>query len=223
MTAQLRRTILLIGLVFVIGVFTYPAWRPPPEGSVATDFLPELDPELQPAFNELPRSVRTSYQLMSEQNPLMAANMVAARLNPPEPAVEPLPDITNAQLVRQGRFQQVELNEDIDAFDREIPPFNTLYTASGDIFVYRYPDDRYLIRIENLGVVSGPDLWLVLSTEPRPFLPEELGRDRIEIGALPSNVGNMNFEIRDVDFNNYNSFVIYDLRYQVVFGFASLN
>jgi hypothetical protein len=223
MTAQLRRTILLIGLVFVIGVFTYPAWRPSPEGSVATDFLPELDPELQSAFNELPRSVRTSYQLMSEQNPLMAANMVAARLNPPEPAVEPLPDIANAQLVRQGRFQQVELNEDIDAFDRETPPFNTLYTVSGDIFVYRYPDNRYLIRIEDMAVVNGPDLWLVLSTEPRPFLPAELGRDRIEIGALPSNVGNMNFEIRDVDFNNYNSFVIYDLRYQVVFGFASLN
>ena len=149
--------------------------------------------------------------------------MAAARLTAPEPAVEPLPDIESAQLIRQGRFQQLELDEDLDDVERELPPFTTLYSASGDVFVYRYPDDSYLIRVEDLSVVNGPDLWLVLSTATRPFLPEELGRERIEIAPLPGNIGNMNFEIRDLDFNEYNSFVIYDRRYQVVFAFATLN
>ena len=59
-------------LIVVIGTFTFPLWRTPARGQRNNGTLPELDPALQPAFDELPRSIQTSYQLMSEQNPSMA-------------------------------------------------------------------------------------------------------------------------------------------------------
>ncbi|MFW5748781.1 MAG: DM13 domain-containing protein [Chloroflexota bacterium] len=219
MSDRLRLLILLVGAVLVVATFTYPLWREPPEGEVASDLLPELSSELQDAFLALPRSVRTSYQLMSEENPSMAVTLLEARLNPPEPAVQSLPELSTAQQVATADVQTLSLSED-DPPDRELQPYNNIFSASGELTIYEYPDGRYVFQLENLNVINGPDLWAVLSTEARPFSREEFGRDFIELAPLPSNTGNMNFEIRDIDLSLYNSLVIFDRRYGFIFAVA---
>ncbi len=224
MPSRLRFIILLIGALLVVATFTYDRWRMPPEGDIQQDALAELSPDLRGDFDDLPRSVQTSYQLMSEENPSMAVNLVEARLQPVEPATIDLPEVGNAQVVRTGDFRPLDLTEDEREADpeRELPAYNNIFSAAGRVDVYRYPDNRYLFRLEDLSVVNGPDLWLVLSTSPEPFRREEFGRDFIEIAPLASNSGNMNFELRDLDLTQYQSLVIYDRRYQMIYAVAPL-
>ncbi len=224
MPNQLRFFIILIGAFIVSATFTFPLWRVPPEAETASDELPGLSAALQSAFDDLPRSVQTLYRLMSRENPSMALRLVEDRLNPPEVIIEALPDVSNAQNVRNGRFQPLTLteNERLLDPDLELPPYNGLFAATGDLAVYAYPDSRYVFRLEDFTILNGPDLILVLSVSPKPFTAADFGRDYIEMGPLRSNSGNMNYELRDININNYGSVVVYDRRYSMIYAFAPL-
>lgn len=235
MNAQFRLLVLVLGALFVAATFTYPAWRVPPEGAVQSDELPQLLPELQDDFLTLPRPIQTSYRRLSEQNVFQAATMVEARLTAPEPLVQPLPEIGNATLFATGTFGPVIVSPDdtrplpplvavtLDDDDpRDPPPLSNLHPSSGEVQVYRYPDDRVLLRIENLNVVNGPELTVALATEANPLTVEDFGRQYVPVGPLPANTGNMNLEIVLPDLPIYQSIVIYDRRYEVVFSVAPL-
>lgn len=224
MPNQLRLLILFIGLLFIGAAFTYPLWRIMPEVETVTEEIIGLSPILQEEFEQLPRSIQTLYYLMSRENPAMALQMVEARLRPPDVLLEPIPDVSNAQSVRTGIFQPLTLTESERQANSELelPPYNGLFNTIGDLQVYAYPDTRYVFRIENLSVINGPDLVLILSTSPKPFTQEEFGRDYIELGGLKSTTGNMNYLISDININEYSSVVIYDRRYRMIYGFAPL-
>lgn len=219
MSNRLRFFIAALGALIIAGIFTYPLWRTPPAGEVTTGLLPELDPELQEDFRALPRSIQTGYQLMSEENPMKAVTLVTARLRTPEPADQEAPDTGNAQILAETSFGRLELPEDSDS---ELPAYSNLYDARGELTVYSYPDNRFVFRVEDLRVVNGPDLWAVLSTSEMPLTPDDFGRDFIELDALPANTGDMNFSIREINLNAYQSLVIYDRRYRIVFAVAPL-
>lgn len=224
MPNQLRLLILFIGLLFIGAAFTYPLWRIAPEIETVTEEIIGLSPILQEEFEALPRSIQALYYLMSGENPAMALQMVEARLRPPEILIEPLPDVSNAQIVRTGIFQPLTLTESERQTNAELelPPYNSLFSITGDLQVYAYPDTRYIFRIENFSAVNGPDLVLILSTSPKPFTSEDFGRDYIELGALKSTSGNMTYTISDININEYSSVVIYDRRYRMIYGFAPL-
>lgn len=224
MPNQLRVFILFIGALFIVAAFTFPLWRVAPEVETVTEEIVGLSPILQEEFEELPRSIQTLYYLMSGENPAMALQMVEARLRPPEILIEPLPDVSNAQVVRTGIFQPLTLTEAERQANSELelPPYNGLFSMVGDIQVYAYPDTRYVFRIENFITVNGPDLVVILSTSPKPFTAEEFGRDYIELGVLQSTSGNFNYLISDININDYSSVVVYDRRYRMIYGFAPL-
>lgn len=224
MPNQLRLLILFIGLMFIGAAFTYPMWRVPPEVETITEEIIGLNPILQEEFEDLPRSIQTLYYLMSQENPAMALQMVEARLRPPEVLVEGLPDVSNAQVVRTGIFQPLTLTESERQANSELelPPYNSLFSTTGDLQIYAYPDTRYVFSFENFAVVNGPDLVVILSTSAKPFTQEEFGRDYIELGALKSTTGNFNYLISDININEYLSVVIYDRRYRMIYGFAPL-
>lgn len=235
MGARLRLLIVTIGAMLVVATFTYPLWRTPPDAEVQTDDLPQLLPELQDAFRALPRPVQASYRLLSQENPFQAASLVEARVTPPEPAIEDLPEIGNAVLVAEGTFGPilVTINDgrdlpplapvDLDSDDvRDPPAFGGLHPSSGQVLVYRFPDNRILFRIENLNVINGPDVRVILSEIVDPLTLEDFGRDFVDISPLRSNIGNMNYEIRLDNFGIFESVVIYDRRYDIVLSVAPL-
>jgi hypothetical protein len=224
MPNQLRLFILFIGALFIAAAFTFPLWRIAPEVETITEEVIGLNPILQEEFDELPRSIQTLYYLMNGENPAMALQLVEARLRPPEPIIEPLPDVSNAQIIRTGIFQPLTLTEaerQANA-ELELPPYNGLFSIVGDLQVYAYPDTRYIFRLENFTTVNGPDLVVILSTSPKPFTQEEFGRDYIELGMLKSTTGNFSYMISDININDYSSVVIYDRRYRMIYGFAPL-
>ncbi len=79
-----------------------------------------------------------------------------------------------------------------------------------------------IVRLENLDVLNGPDLRVLLTKSSDVEKAGHLG-DYIELGKLKGNKGNQNYAVpADVDVSEYNSVVIYCDPFKVVFNSANL-
>lgn len=82
--------------------------------------------------------------------------------------------------------------------------------------------DSSLLRFEDFSVTNGPQLHVLLSTNPNPTDSDSLGQ-YVDLGGLKGNVGNQNYILpNDLDISMYNSVVIYCKPFSVVFSVASL-
>ena len=96
------------------------------------------------------------------------------------------------------------------------------HQGEGIATIYQLGDERVL-RFEEFNVTSGPDLHVILSTNPKPTGQDDIG-DTIDLGSIKGNIGNQNYEIpADVDLSQYQSIVIYCQPFHVVFAIATLN
>ncbi len=83
-------------------------------------------------------------------------------------------------------------------------------------------EDGGLLRFENLDVLNGPDLRVLLSPNANVQSSGDLG-EYIELDKLKGNKGNQNYVIgADVDLSQYSSVVIYCKPFHVVFNSAEL-
>lgn len=219
---NLRVIAVFIGLLLIIVTFTYPSWRPRPIIETAEDIFPELEPELRPLFDGLPSPVQNIYLVLRNENSRIATALVTARLLAPERLIEDSPNVSNAIMVAGGSFAPIVLPA--SETRRELPPYQALYTALGDVRVYRYPDERKFLRLEDFSVVNGPDLRVYLVTVPDPLDLEEIGNDYIDLGSLRANTGNHNYDIpRELNISAFRSVVIFDRTSGHIFGVARIN
>lgn len=218
---NLRILSILIGLVLILAVFTYPSWRPRPIVETAEDIFPELDAEIRPSFDELPSDVQTIYLMLRQENNLIAKALVTARLTPPDRLIEEMPNVSNAVRLVETRFEPVVLPP--NETKRKLPFYQELYEAFGNVSIYRYPDNRLLLRLDNFSVVNGPDLRVYIVMASDPINSEELGNDFIDLGSLKSNSGNHNYDIpRGLNIRQYGSVAIYDRVSGHIFGVARI-
>jgi hypothetical protein len=119
---------------------------------------------------------------------------------------EPITSETTSPLVvAQGEFQDAD----------------TFHQGSGQAIIYQVADGSRVLRFENFTVTNGPDLHVLLATNPTPGASSELG-DYLDLGSLKGNVGNQNYEIpADVDLSQYGSIVIYCKPFHVIFSVAT--
>ena len=83
-------------------------------------------------------------------------------------------------------------------------------------------EDGTIVRLEDLDVLNGPDLRVLLSKSSDVEKSGHLG-DYVELGKLKGNKGNQNYIVpADVDVSEYNSVVIYCDPFKVVFNSANL-
>lgn len=137
-------------------------------------------------------------QLVEQKAMAIAAALPATDMDEPMPA-EPA-------IVAQGEFV------DGDSFHK----------GSGQATIYRLADGSHVLRFEQFAVTNGPDLHVLLATNPMPANSSELG-DYVDLGSLKGNLGNQNYAIgADIDLNKYNRVVIYCLPFRVVFATATL-
>lgn len=113
----------------------------------------------------------------------------------------------SAQAVKSGDFR------DGDSFHK----------GSGTATIYRAPDGRHLLRLEDFRVTNGPDLRVLLVPASNPQ-----GRDDVEgyleLGKLKGNLGNQNYFLPDgEDAADYHSVVIFCYPFKVVFSVATLS
>ncbi len=120
---------------------------------------------------------------------------------------EAMPAANEPIILSQGQF------EDADAF----------HQGEGSATIYTLADGSNLLRFEAFNVTNGPDLHVILSTNPNPTGRDDIG-EYVDLGSLKGNVGNQNYEIpADVDLSLYQSIVIYCQPFHVVFSTATLN
>lgn len=227
METRLRMSVLLIGSLLVLATFTYPLWRPAPPENIVEDEFPELAEELRDAFSQLPPRVQQDYLIMRQRNAPMTTALVTARLRPPEPLpleAQEMPDVSAASVIARGDFGPLRLSQDeISRGERELPPFSHLYGSVGEVTLYQFPDRRKLLWIEDLQVVNGPNLKVMLSTNANPFTFEEMGVDYIDLGELINPSGSQGYSVpAELNAAAYNSVVIVDDTYNIVFSVAPL-
>ncbi|GAB4516990.1 MAG: hypothetical protein OHK0046_23150 [Anaerolineae bacterium] len=221
---------MLAGALVVIATFTYPLWRPAPVPAAATNVqFPELSEAEQQAFANLPPNVQRLYGEMRLLNAPMAVDLLSAHLMAGEPLpaeTQALPPVDSAEQAASGTFTGLSAVTLAADDERELPPFSGLVEASGQAIIYQFPDNRKLLRFEEFNVTNGPNLRVVLSTLPLPLTEEELLQDRfrIDLGPLKSVVGPQNYENVPVEINpvDYNSVVIYENTYGIIFAVARL-
>ena len=147
-------------------------------------------------MDEMPEGVRERIRKQVEG---FAAAM------PDKEMVEPMPGAP--QLLASGDFR------DADRFHK----------GSGKAKLYDIPAVGRVLRFEEFQVTNGPDLRVLLATEPLPTNRHDLG-EYIELAPLKGNVGDQNYEIPEgTEVARFASVVIYCKPFHVVFATATLN
>ena len=117
------------------------------------------------------------------------------------------PPATNFELIANGEFESVA------------------HEGSGDVHIFSTggEDSETIVRFENLDVLNGPDLRVLVSKNTDIKSSGDLG-DYVELGELKGNQGNQNYVVpEDININEYRSVIIYCKPFHVVFNSANLN
>lgn len=133
-----------------------------------------------------------------------------------EPAadVEPTPDIDPAQEVAVPEIQTLAMGSIVDHD----------HSGDGTVTVLTDGTDRFLRFEDDFAIDNGPDLNVYLvrgaTAEGDPDLFDD---DFIDLGDLKGNVGAQNYQLSpDIDLAEYNTVVIWCVRFGVAFNAADL-
>jgi hypothetical protein len=91
-----------------------------------------------------------------------------------------------------------------------------IHDAEGIAKVIPLRDGSNILRLENLQVTNGPDLYVYLATD-------KSASDFVSLGNLKANNGNQNYDIpAETDFTKYDTVLIWCRAFSVLFGSAVL-
>lgn len=228
MGTRFRLLLIFLGALAIIATYTFPIWQPFFEPVERNEDFPGLEESLQEAYLSLSTRERTLYLTMLRDEgstftlPILRAAIGSGTQVPINRQIRP--DVQNGVQIASTEFQQIALDDDfysdfID--DEDASPYRDLWEAEGEITVWQFPAEDKLIWIQDLVVTNGPDLHIGLSVNPVPLSFENMGENYFDLGALQGNSGNQGYLLGgDVDFEIYNSVVIFDETYRVVFAVA---
>jgi hypothetical protein len=153
-----------------------------------------------------------------EQDLAMAATPTATE-EPEELAAEPT---TAATATSEQATEQATPSDDGPTVlnSANFVGVDNFHQGSGTATIYQLADGSRLLRFEEFMVTNGPQLTVLLATNPAPTSREELG-EYVDLGPLKGNIGDQNYEIPDdLDLKAYRSVVIYCTPFHVVFASA---
>ena len=91
-----------------------------------------------------------------------------------------------------------------------------IHNAEGMAKVLPLQDGGNILRLENLHVTNGPDLYVYLATD-------KSASDFVSLGKLKANNGNQNYDIpTETDLTKYDTVLIWCRPFSVLFGSAEL-
>ena len=91
-----------------------------------------------------------------------------------------------------------------------------IHNAEGIAKVIPLQDGSNILRLENLHVTNGPDLYVYLATD-------KSASDFVSLGKLKANNGNQNYDIpSETDLTKYGTALIWCRPFSVLFGSAEL-
>ena len=91
-----------------------------------------------------------------------------------------------------------------------------IHNAEGIAKVIPLQDKSNTLRLENLHVTNGPDLYVYIATD-------KSASDFVSLGRLKANNGNQNYDIpSETDLTKYDTILIWCRPFSVLFGSAEL-
>jgi len=97
------------------------------------------------------------------------------------------------------------------------------HAGSGTALLIELGDGSHVLRFEDLDVLNGPDLRVILSDRPITGADDFADGEYLDLGALKGNVGNQNYEIpADVDLTRFSTAAIWCRRFDTTFNAAPL-
>jgi hypothetical protein len=188
--------IVIVMLLIVAALVTFPLWRPLLVDDVVSESFPTsiVVVQEQPTV-EAAASIPTVAEGVTISNATVPTAVAAAAI----------PTVTVPSALTSGSFVTID----------------SAHGAQGSASIYEADGGRVL-RFEDFRSTNGPDLYVVLSRAQAPRSHAELGEDFVNLGRLKGNVGSQNYDLpADLDLSGYNSVVIYCLQFQVVFSTAT--
>ena len=92
-----------------------------------------------------------------------------------------------------------------------------IHNAEGIARIISLQDGTNILRLENLRVTNGPDLYVYLS-------PDKSISNFVNVGKLKANNGNQNYDIpAATDLSKYDTILIWCRPFSLLFGSAELN
>jgi hypothetical protein len=91
-----------------------------------------------------------------------------------------------------------------------------IHNAEGVAKVIYFEDGSDVLRLEDLRVTNGPDLYVYLSTDKQ-------ASDFVDLGRLKANIGNQNYDIPEgTDLSKYDTVLVWCKQFSVLFGSVEL-
>src|SRR5688572_10906903 len=188
---RLRLFLILLGALLVAATFAFPLWRPLLVNQIVEERFPGLSSEQQQGFLALPTEQQGAfYDLMATADATMVVGLAQAAVTPaqPVPTLEtPQPTLTNQIEISSGFFTDTEF----------------ILNTEGSVTLYQFPDNSRMLRLEDFRVINGPDIWVILTRNPKPRTAQEVGTDYVELGPLQGNIGNQDYPVPQVDLSRY--------------------
>lgn len=127
------------------------------------------------------------------------------------------------QFAESGNNSRLDENMNINALSESNQSLKTatfvgvndgIHNAEGLAKIIPISNNDSILRLENLKVTNGPDLYVYLSTEKG-------ASDFVNLGKLKANNGNQNYPIPSgTDLSKYNTALIWCKAFSVLFGSA---
>jgi hypothetical protein len=134
---------------------------------------------------------------------------------------DPIEDVIEATATAEP-VAQAPANSPLVIGQGQFVDGDTFHKGSGTATLFQGPDSTYLLRLDDLVVTNGPDLHVLLSTNPTPTDHANLGT-YLDLGSLKGNIGDQNYTLpTGIDGTQYKSVIIYCLPFQIIFATATL-
>jgi Electron transfer DM13 len=155
--------------------------------------------------------MQTAKQMSSqERDEIMAA---AARVNN---SIDESMDQTPLQQPPQNTTSTTTTSQDALRTGSFVGVGDGVHNAEGIAKVIPLQDGSNILRLENLQVTNGPDLYVYLATD-------KSASDFVSLGKLKANNGNQNYNIpSETDLTKYDTVLIWCRPFSVLFGSAEL-
>ena len=180
--------------------------------------LPE-GAELSPSSNQL-----QEFMAMSEEERIEAGNRMSeqernqimlefARMNT---SIDESVTQINQSLLEQQTSQTGNETSDLLLTGSFVGVGDGIHDAQGVAKVIPIEGGGNVLRLEDLIVTNGPDLYVYLSTD-------KSASDFVNLGRLKANIGNQNYQIPEgTDITKYDTVLIWCRAFSVLFGSADL-
>ncbi len=164
-----------------------------PPTAASSELAPTVEVNLLPTLTP---------ELVIEEDPIKEESIEATATA--EPVVQA--PVNSPLVIGQGQF--------VDG--------DTFHKGSGTATLFQGPDSAYLLRLDDFLVTNGPDLHVLLSTNPTPTDHASLDT-YLDLGSLKGNIGDQNYTLpTGTDATQYKSVIIYCLPFQIIFATATL-